>query len=118
MRFGSRPHGAARQPCADLLLAVISVALVLATADSAAADGPPFEIRKIAVTGRTVAAEILDLDGDARADLFTVSFSGLPPDEERMVKIFFQREDGSLSAKADLTFALPNGAPSSRYAPI
>src|SRR5207244_10641802 len=55
--------------------------------------GDPFAIQAIALGGRVVAAELVDLDGDARADLFCTRIDGMPPDERRTVHVFYQRPD-------------------------
>jgi hypothetical protein len=68
-----------------------------------------FEISVIESEGRTTAAELVDLNGDGRTDLFTVAFVGFPPDETRWVRVFFQGPDGELPAAPSLRWALPPG---------
>ena len=85
------------------------VAALLALADTVrAAD--PFEFVTIADPGRTAAAELADFDGDGRTDLLSVSFTAMPPDEIRQVRLHFQRRDGSLPAAPDWVGMLPTGA--------
>ena len=48
-----------------------------------------------------VAAELVDLNGDRRTDLFVAALSGIPPEEERVLRVYLQGEDGKLPAKPD-----------------
>jgi len=94
-----------------LRTALRGLSLVLLSA-TASADDPkqPFELLTVPGPGRTAFAEIADLDGDGRGDIVTASFTRLPPDQRRMLRVHFQREDGSLPEKPDWTEALPDGA--------
>jgi len=83
--------------------------MFLAFAAASRAD-EPFAIHEISSAGRTVAAELADLDGDGRGDLFIVVFSGVPPDDLREVRVYYQRSDASLPAEPDWTGAVPAGA--------
>jgi len=76
---------------------------------------PPFELRTLSGPGRTAFAEIVDLDGDGRGDVVSASFTRLPPDQRRTLRVFFQREDGSLPTKPDWTGPLPEGAAAYDY---
>jgi len=69
-----------------------------------------FQITEIPGTGRTVAAEIADLDGDGRSDLLEVRFEGIPPGERRSLRVHFQGEDGRIPAAPQLELPLPRGA--------
>ena len=40
-----------------------------------------FEIEHIASLGRTVAVELVELNGDGRTDLMVVALLGIPPEE-------------------------------------
>lgn len=91
-------------------ISVLAASLAAGWASGAAADDPLFAIQSIASPGRTVAAELGDLNGDGRADLFTVSFQGFPPDEHRSVRVFFQRADGAFPDEPDRTWTLPAGS--------
>jgi hypothetical protein len=84
-------------------------ALALALCATAAADDEPFELTRVASEGRTVAAEIVDVSGDGRSDLIQVVYDGIPPEETRVVRVFRQREDGSLPRTPDSELALPEG---------
>ncbi len=66
-----------------------------------------FEIQEFANQGRSVAARIADLDGDGRMDLFVVAMNGIPPEENRFIRVYLQRLDGSLPEEPNHTIALP-----------
>jgi len=87
-------------------------ALALGAAERAGADDP-FAVHSMESDGRTVSAELADLDGDGRDDLLQVSFFGAPPHERRRVRVYLQREGrGELGfGKApDVDVALPDDA--------
>jgi hypothetical protein len=88
----------------------LPVALAALLATSAARGEDPFAVREVPSPGRTVAAELADLDGDGRADLFAVVFSGVPPRDSREVRVYFQREDGALPDVPDRKLPLPEGS--------
>ncbi|MCH2169209.1 VCBS repeat-containing protein [Myxococcota bacterium] len=77
---------------------------------AAGGDDAPFAIEEVPGAGRIVLAEIVDLDGDSRSDLFTVSFDGIPPTEKREMRVYFQAEDGSIPDEPDWTGPLPEDA--------
>jgi len=85
------------------------VAIVVLAASLAGAADAPFAVTDIASTGRTVAAELADLDGDGRTDLLQVRFAELPPNERREVRAFFQRPDGSIPNAPDLVEPIVGG---------
>lgn len=87
-----------------------AAALALALAAGAAPDEQPFAIQSLPQSGRTTAAELADFDGDGRGDLFRCVFSGRPGQEQRVLELYFQRDDGSLPATADIRAALPPGS--------
>ncbi len=90
---------------------VAAVSIALATTSALAAQArAPFEISEVAVEGRSVAAELADLDGDGRGDLFVAAFRGVPPDERRVLSVYYQRDHGALPAAPDETLPLPAGA--------
>ena len=80
--------------------------LAHATARATAADSAPFDVTIVAGGGRTVAAEIVDLNGDGRADLLQIVVTGLPPNEERTVRVYYQDEAG-LPTSPTLAVPLP-----------
>lgn len=53
-----------------------------------------FEVSEIASSGRSVAAELAELNGDGRVDLFVVILSGVPPEEKRSVHVYLQGAAG------------------------
>ena len=91
--------------------------LLAALALPARAEPPPkpFDLMTVPGPGRTAFAEIVDLDGDGRGDVVSASFTRLPPDQRRTLRVFFQREDGSLPQKADWTAPMPEGAAAYDY---
>lgn len=91
----SRPFVAA---CAHLLL--------LSVPASAAADDL-FRILSFESRGRSVAAELADLDGDGRTDLFVIVLEGIPPEEQRTIRVYLQKPDGELPATPDYELAMP-----------
>jgi hypothetical protein len=82
----------------------------LALAARAGAAPATFELLTVPGPGRTAFAEILDVDGDGRGDLVAASFTRLPPEQRRTLRVHFQREDGSLAPKPDWSAPLPEGA--------
>jgi hypothetical protein len=70
----------------------------------------PFELRTLASPGRTAFAEIADLDGDGLGDVVSASFTKLPPEQRRTLRVHFQRADGSLPKAPDWTAPLPDDA--------
>ncbi len=79
---------------------------VLFVGQAQAAD-PLFEIVSIPNAGRSVAARIADFDGDRRADLMVVAVEGMPPDEQRVVRVYLQGEDGTLPTLPSHRIMLP-----------
>ena len=79
-------------------------------AAGAAASDDVFQLERIPGTGRTVAAELVDMDGDGRSDLLQVSYDGIPPVETREVRLFRQRVDGTLPSEPDRILPLPAGS--------
>ncbi|MFQ5699342.1 MAG: FG-GAP repeat domain-containing protein [Myxococcota bacterium] len=71
---------------------------------------PFFAVASLRFPGRTVAAEIADVNGDGRADLLHVDYEGLPPVESRVVRVHLQRADGAFAAEPDRTWPLPSGS--------
>jgi hypothetical protein len=83
--------------------------LILALALGARAAEPVFDVVEIPSEGRTVAAELVDLDGDERVDLLQIVFVSMPPNERRRVRVFLQGESG-FSGAPDHELALPEGS--------
>lgn len=66
-----------------------------------------FEVTAIASEGRAVAAELADVDGDGRTDLFVVTLTGIPPEEARTLRVYLQRPDGTLPETPDHQLPVP-----------
>jgi hypothetical protein len=84
--------------------------LLLPFAAAAQPDGEPFEVVELADPGRTVLAEIADLDGDGRRDLLQVVIRGVPPDERRLLRMRLQAPDGSVPETPSFELPMPPGA--------
>jgi hypothetical protein len=67
-----------------------------------------FDITTIENEGRSVAAELADLNGDGRTDLFVVTLVGIPPEEKRTILVYLQRDDGSLPREPDHALPVPH----------
>jgi hypothetical protein len=87
------------------------LALALAAPWVALAD-PYFEIREVASPDRVLQADLADLDGDGRGDLLWISSRGIPPDEERELRVHLAGADGVPSASFSWRAELPAGASS------
>ncbi|HEX5066828.1 MAG TPA: VCBS repeat-containing protein [Myxococcota bacterium] len=85
-----------------------SLALWLASSH-AAADDAPFQIQEIASPDRAIQADLADFDGDGRADLLWTSSRGLPPEEQRELRIHLAGPDGMPSQNFSWRSALPPG---------
>lgn len=68
-----------------------------------------FAVQSIAPSGRAVAAELGDFDGDGRAELLTVIVRSMAPDETRTLQIHAVEPDGRLSAAPTWSAPLPPG---------
>jgi len=99
------------------LLQVICVLTLSATA-LAEESSAPFELLTLPGPGRTAFAEIADLDGDGRGDLVTASFTKLPPNQQRKLRVHFQREDGAFREAPDWVAPLPDGAAAYDFFPM
>ena len=90
---------------------LLLVALLALSAQGFAEEpGAPFQLLSLPGPGRTALAEIVDLDGDGRGDVVTASFTKLPPNQQRKLRVHFQRPDGSLAEAPDWVAPLPEGA--------
>lgn len=88
----------------------VIASLFLASAAPAQESSAPFQLVTLPGPGRTAFAEIADLDGDGRGDLVTASFTKLPPNQQRKLRVHFQREDGSFREAPDWVAPLPDGS--------
>jgi hypothetical protein len=66
-----------------------------------------FEIRTFENKGRSVASELIDLNGDGRTDLFVVALVGVPPNEKRTIRVYLQGADGKLPSSPSHVLPLP-----------
>lgn len=88
-----------------------SAALLIVLTDTsvgAAADAEaPFDVTVLSERGRTVAAELVELNGDGRTDLLQMVVAGLPPKEERSIRVYYQDEQARIPALPSFEIALP-----------
>jgi hypothetical protein len=103
---------------ARLPLLPVALALALAAGAGAQEPGAPFEFVQIASSGRTVAAELIELDGDGRTDLLQIAFVGFPPKETRRVRIYLQGPEGELPAAPTRDLPLPEGTAAYDFADL
>jgi len=89
-----------------LAAAVLAVPALLGAPVTAGADDL-FEITTVPNVGRAVAAELADFDGDGRLDLFVGVLSGIPPDEERLARVYLQTPDGRIPTTPTHVRVLP-----------
>ncbi len=80
-------------------LTFVASSLVLSAASSVLAADDPFTLFEFTNVGRSVAAELTDVNGDGRTDLFVAALTGLPPEEKRVFRVYLQAEDGSLPSE-------------------
>ncbi len=76
-------------------IALACAVALLAGSTRAAED--PFDWIELPASGKTVAAELADFDGDGRADVLAIAYVGLPPRERRLIRIYRQDEGGVLA---------------------
>lgn len=92
-------------------LALLSlVVALLPPASALAGDEDPFEVLTFDDPGRTVLAELVDLDGDGRRDLLQGIVRGIPPDERRILRVRLQGPDGRLPKEPTFDLPMPAGA--------
>ncbi len=92
---------------ATRLGAIAATSAALATP---AAGEDPFGIHAVALGGRVVQADLVDLDGDARGDLLCMRATGMPPEEQRTIHVFYQRPDRTFPGAPDWSAPLPGGS--------
>ena len=83
------------------------LALVLGFLLTAGAFAEGFEPVVRPADGRTLAAEITDVDGDGRNDVVRFVSRGFPPEETRWVQVYLQDSEHRLAAVASREIALP-----------
>ena len=82
----------------------------LLASPASSADDDPFELITRPSKGRTLAAEIVDLDGDGRSDLLQLVSIDRPPREKRLLRVYLQSEAGTLPDVPSFERPLPSGA--------
>ena len=85
----------------------LSLALLAAAFAGTALAEDPFAVEVFQSSGRTVTAELADLDGDGATDLLQVVVFGMPPDQRRVARAYLQAPDGTLPAEPTLEAPLP-----------
>lgn len=94
-------------PARILLALTLPLLLLPARSPAAAQSDDLFSLVELRGTGRTVAAEIGDFDGDGRADLLQIVYVGFPPDDKRFVRLWKQTDAGGLADKPAYELPLP-----------
>lgn len=89
------------------LHAVLVAGWLIGQAGSSAAEEDPFGVRVIESKGRTVTAELVDLDGDGRQDLLQAVTFGLPPNERRVLRVYLQSGAGEIATTPSLVVPIP-----------
>jgi hypothetical protein len=89
------------------LRAAIVLLITWAFAPAHAAQDPIFEVTTIENDGRTVAAELADLNGDGRTDLLVVLLRGIGTKELRSFNVYLGREEGGLPPTPDYSVPVP-----------
>lgn len=97
---------------------VVIAALVAAGVAFAQEASLPFAVQTVPTAGRTVSAEIVDLDGDGRSELLAIVFRGVWPDETREIHVHYPDASGALPAEPSWSAPLPDGAASYDLADI
>ena len=92
------------KPSSIFLASCLFCALVCPTARA----GELFDSFTVPNIGRSVAARLADFNGDGRTDLMVVSLIGIPPMEERAIRVHLQNETGELPQLPDHTIPLPD----------
>lgn len=92
-----------------LIRIAASIALLLVSTRPAAAvdEDAIFDITTLGSQGRTVAAELADLNGDGRTDLFVVLLLGVGTEEQRLIQVYLGRDEGGLPTTPSYNVAVP-----------
>ncbi len=86
---------------------LIYAAVVAAMPRPALADREIFEITELQTSGRAVTAEFADFDGDGLDDLMIATLDGVPPDESRLIHVYFAEPDGSFPRLPSASVPIP-----------
>jgi len=106
---GQGGHGARDGARRSSLRVAVPVVTLWLLAGPASAE-EPFFVQKIESQGRTVTAELVDLDGDGRQDVLQAVTYGMPPDERRALRLFLQAPDGSIPSTPTLETPIPRNS--------
>jgi hypothetical protein len=87
---------------------VLFLGAAIATSGSSLADDTVFEIDEISRDGRVVNARFADFDGDGRKDLMVVTLTGIPPEEQRSMRIHLQDAGGSYPSDPSRVVPIPD----------
>jgi len=87
---------------------VLGLLGVLLGLDARAAE-PVFDVVEMPTEGRTVAAELVDLNGDGRLDVLQIVYVSVPPNERRLIRVFLQKASG-FAVEPDRELPLPAGS--------
>jgi hypothetical protein len=79
----------------------------IAIGGASLADDKIFEIDEISRDGRVVNARFADFDGDGRKDLMVATLAGMPPEEQRSIRIHLQNSDGSYPTDPSRVVPIP-----------
>ena len=90
-----------------LRLALLPFAMLLWADGGSARSNDLFAETTIPNEGRSVAAQLAELNGDGRVDLFVVALLGIPPEEQRIVRVYLQSATGEIAPKPSYEIALP-----------
>ena len=74
---------------------------------AASADDELFEITELPMSGRVVAAQFADFDGDGDKDLMLVRLEGIPPEQHRFIHVYPQTGDGGFMESPSHSVAVP-----------
>ena len=96
-----------RGPARSISVFRFAVSFLWVVSAGTAAAKDPFAVTVIESRGRTVTAELADLDGDGRDDLLQVVTIGIPPAERRSIRAYIQSADGKIPSKPSIEVPLP-----------
>jgi len=105
--YNKRPPWVIMRPVRAWSATWLASAALCAGNGPARAEPPIFDVIELPSTGRSVAVELADLDGDGRTDLLEVAFQGVPPDERRRIRVRFQTAGGGFAREPDMEALLP-----------
>jgi hypothetical protein len=72
------------------------------------ADDEIFELTELAKSGRVVAAQFADFNGNGNKDLMLVTLEGIPPEEARTIHVHRQIQPGMFAASPTISIPVPS----------